>query len=375
MLLAMFSRPKVCVRLVPVSLLWFLAYSVVRVIWGMWQAPQLSQLWWPSSLELLQYLLPWAWLMFNVLRYPNFGLNGLWALVIGVSICALLHMAGIGVEEVDNGIEGRSSIFGLNANETGRLYGLTFVAVVALGLFRQTKAALRLALLPAAALLAITMAKTGSRGGTLVAALGVLILLPQTRSFVPRMKRYVALLLLAVVFAGVMYQIPTVLKRLKPDSSATQDEPRGRMIPVMWEMFLRSPVIGSGPDRYQYELTRRALPYQAEKQHTVSSHNLALMLLVETGIIGFAIFAIGLGKALVSAWRARGGPLGLLPLAWLLPVAIAGLTVANGIFEPLFWFAVAYALAAPALIFRPQISQILRGHNSAASLQSSCVSP
>src|SRR5262249_47852343 len=157
-------------------------------------------------------------------------------------------------------------------------------------------------------------------GAMLLAALGVLILLPQTRAFVPRIKRYVALLLLAVVFAGIMCQIPTVLNRMKPVSA--QDEPRGRMAPVLWEIFLRSPVYGSGPDRYQYELTRRALPYQAEKQHTVPSHNLALLLLVETGLIGFAVFAVGLGKALVAAWRARNGPLGLLPLAWLLPSTI-----------------------------------------------------
>src|SRR5689334_15540164 len=85
MLLALFSRPKVCLRWVPVSLLWFLAYCGMRIIWGLWQAPEYSQLWWPSSLSLLQYLLPWAWVMFNVMRHPGFGVGGLWALVIGVS--------------------------------------------------------------------------------------------------------------------------------------------------------------------------------------------------------------------------------------------------------------------------------------------------
>src|SRR5579862_4929106 len=129
MLLAAFSRPKICLRLVPISLLWFLAYCGVRIIWGLWLAPQYSPLWWPSSFELLQYLLPWAWFMFNVLRYPGFGQGGLWALVIGASICALFHVAGIGVAEVDNGIEGRSGIFGLNANEIGAIYALSFVAL------------------------------------------------------------------------------------------------------------------------------------------------------------------------------------------------------------------------------------------------------
>jgi len=115
LLLAMFSRPKVSVRLVPVCLVWMLAYCAIRIIWGLWLAPEFSHLWWPSSLELLQYLIPWTWFLFNVLRYPDFGLGGLWAFVVGVSICALFHVAGIGVVEVDKGIEGRSSVFGLNA--------------------------------------------------------------------------------------------------------------------------------------------------------------------------------------------------------------------------------------------------------------------
>src|SRR3979409_296426 len=38
LLLAMFTRPKVSVRLVPVCLLWMLAYCAIRIIWGLWLA-------------------------------------------------------------------------------------------------------------------------------------------------------------------------------------------------------------------------------------------------------------------------------------------------------------------------------------------------
>ncbi len=30
---------------------------------------------------------------------------------------------------------------------------------------------------------------------------------------------------------------------------------------MLWDIFLRSPVYGSGPDQYQFELTRRAMPH------------------------------------------------------------------------------------------------------------------
>lgn len=344
---AMLSRPRVCLRFVPVVLLWFLAYCAVRIIAGLWLAPEYSAMWWPNTLELLEFLLPWLWLLFNLLAYPKFSYRGLWAFAAGVSFCALLHVLGVGTVEVDNGIDGRSTVFGQNANEIGEIYGAALVALIALGLFRVTTTSLRLLVFPMAGLVAIALAKTGSRTGALLSAIGALILLPQTRAFVPRIRRYVTLLLVAGVFAAVMYQIPTVMQRLAPveSSSITQQEARARMIPVLFDIFLRKPIFGSGPDKYQYELTRRAMPYMAEKQQIISAHNLALWLLVETGLVGFALLAIPLAKALMAAWRARSGPCGLLPLAWLLPMTLAGLTISNPIFASIFWLALAYSLA------------------------------
>jgi len=347
---AMVSRPRVCIRLVPIALLWFAAYSCLHLIGGLWLAPEYSTLWWPNTLELLQYLLPLTWLLYNVLHQPKFAYRGLWALAAGATLCAALHVAGIGTIEVDNGIEGRTSVFSQNANEIGQIYAVAMVALVALVLFKRTRQSLRLAILPAAGLVAVAIARTGSRGAVLLCVAGILVLLPQTRSFMPRMKRYLTMLLIAAVFAGVMYQIPTVLKRFAPgegEGSVMQREARGRMIPVLWDIFLRSPIYGSGPDRYQYELTRRAMPYMTEKQQTISSHNLALLLLVENGIIGFAIFAVGMAQSLKASWRARLGPCGLLPLAWLLPLALAGLTIASPIYSPGLWLAIAYSLAGP----------------------------
>jgi len=117
------------------------------------------------------------------------------------------------------------------------------------------------------------------------------------------------------------------------------------MVPVLWEMFLRSPIYGSGPDRYQFELTRRAMPYLIKQQRTIAAHNLVLLLLVETGVIGFLIFSFGIGAALKAAWRARLGALGALPLAMILPLAIAGVIVSDPSHHLIFWFATAYALS------------------------------
>jgi len=90
------------------------------------------------------------------------------------------------------------------------------------------------------------------------------------------------------------------------------------------------------------------MPYLLKDQRTIVAHNLALKLLVETGILGFLLFAWGVKAGLVSAWKARLKPCGSLPLALIVPLAIAGVIVADPSHHLVFWLAMAYALAGTA---------------------------
>ena len=347
---AVLSQPRACFRLIPIALFWFLAYCGVRTLTGLWLTPELSTLWWPSTLELLQLSLPWVWMMFNVLQFPDTRRRGLWAFGWGCSLCALCHIAGLGVEAVDKGIEGRSSVFGENANVIGATYAVAVIALVGLGMLRDVKLSHRLPLLPLIAIVGTGLAKTGSRTGALMLATGIMVLLFLGQSFGSRTKRLVTLLLVGGVLAGVAWRIPTVMQRFEKVNSSNirQQEGRVRMMPVLWEMFLRSPVYGSGPDGYQLELTRRALPYLLKQQRTIAAHNLVLLLLVETGIIGFLLFSCGVKAALVAAWRTRFRAWGSLPLALLVPLVVAGVSVSDPSHHLVFWFATAYALAGEA---------------------------
>jgi len=349
-LCAVLSQPRVCLRLVPMALFWFLAYCVLRILSGLWFTPELSGIWWPSTVELLELALPWLWVMFNVLQYPQARRGGLWALAWGCSLCALLHIAGIGVVELDNGIEGRSTVFGQNANVIGATYAIAVVVLVGLGMFRGVKVHQRLLALVLTALTGAGMAKTGSRTAFLILVMGVLVLSIQGSWFESRAKRFAGLLLVVVVLGTIVWQIPTVMERFENVEAPNhfQQEGRVRMAPVLWEMFLRSPLYGSGPDRYQFELTRRAMPHLIRQQRTVAAHNLALLLLVETGVMGFLLFWLGVGTALKAAWRARLNACGPLPLALILPLAVAGLIVCDPSHHMVFWFALAYALAGAA---------------------------
>jgi O-antigen ligase len=349
-LCAVLSQPRVCLRFVPVALFSFLAYCGLRILSGIWLTPELSTLWWPSTVELLEFSLPWLWVMFNVLQFPHARRGGLWALAWGCALCASLHIAGIGVVEVDKGIEGRSSVFGQNANVIGATYAMAVIVLVGLGMLGGVKLPQRLLLLVLTGLTGVGMARTGSRTAVMILVMGLLVLLFQGGSFGSSMKRMVSLLLVGAVLTTIIWQIPAVMERFENVNSSNiyQREGRVRMVPVLWEMFLRSPIYGSGPDRYQFELTRRAMPYLIKQQRTIAAHNLVLLLLVETGLIGFLIFSFGIGAALKAAWRTRLGPFGSLPLAMILPLVIAGVIVSDPSHHMIFWFAMAYALSGAA---------------------------
>ena len=347
------SQPRVCLRFVPAALLWFLGYVALRLISGFWFTPELRSLWWPSTFALIQFSLPWVWIIFNLAYFPKLRRTGLWALVWGCSLCALLHVLGIGVNDVDNGAEGRSTIFLTNANSIGADYAVAMIIVIGLGLFRKSRPGRRITSLALLALLGTGLAKTGSRSAALLVIMGTFILLFESEALSSKSRRFLSLLLIIVVLAGVISQVPTVLRRFEKVNSSNirEQEGRVRMMPVLWEMFLRSPIYGSGPDQYQVELTRRAMPYLIREHRTITSHNLVLLLLVETGVIGFLVFAIGIGKTFMRAWIGRAHE-GFLPLALLGPYIIAAIIFANPMGHEVFWFVIAYGLAGTGSVLK-----------------------
>jgi len=346
-LCAVATQPRVCLRFVPAALFWFLAYCAFRIAEGIWMTPQLASLWWPTTLEWLEFSLPWVWVLFNVLQFPRLPRAGFWALACGCSLCALLHIAGIGAGQVDDGAEGRSTVFGENANVVGTTYAMAMIVMVGMGMMKSTSLLKRVLLLAMMGLVGGGLAKTGSRTAALTLIMGVCILFAQGHWHQSRTKRLATLMLISLILGAIAWQIPTVVKRFEKVNASNLylQEGRVRMMPVLVEMFLRSPIYGSGPDRYRMELTRRAMPYLLKAGRTIVAHNLVLLLLVETGIAGFLLFAPGVALALRAAWKARLKPAGSLPLALLAPLVIGGVIVSNPTHDLVFWFATAYALA------------------------------
>jgi len=155
---------------------------------------------------------------------------------------------------------------------------------------------------------------------------------------------------LGAALTVILWQTPTAMTRFQEinPQNIGENNPRARMLPVLWEMFLRSPLYGLGPDGYESELTRRAMPYLVNQGRSIVAHNQVLQLLVETGIIGTLLFSTGLWLALAAAWRARHKSCGPLPLALLLSFVIVAATVTHPDHFLILWVAVAYGLAGAA---------------------------
>ena len=80
-------------------------------------------------------------------------------------------------------------------------------------------------------------------------------------------------------------------------------------------------------------------------EETKNPHNLILFGFVSTGLLGSLPLFIGIGFAVISAWKTRQGPHGSLPLAMLIAVLAANMS-GLWLFNKLHWMVMAYAMAS-----------------------------
>jgi hypothetical protein len=347
MVTSMLWQPRVCLRRIPVAMLWFLAYYFLKVIWGYWLTPDLYDVWMPSVTPFFFLMLPILWLSFNVIQDERVAMGGLWMFTLTCAFCALLHVMGIGTQEIGSGETRRITIFGENANEVGVAYAVALVASLGLALRAISLPWQRLLMVPVVLVLGIALSKTGSRSAVLAAGAGMMILALPCPALIATSKRVALVLGGGLIFGFILSQTPVAIQRFKKlqDPSENATEARARMLPVMWDIGKRTPVFGSGPARYQRELTRRAMPYLIRERMNISAHNLLMALFLETGIIGVVVFGWGLILTLIAAWRARRCSLGIVPFAMLLPLFLLACTSNGATGNPVFWFAITYCLA------------------------------
>ena len=210
-------------------------------------------------------------------------------------------------------------------------------------------------------LAALSTVASGSRAAVVFIALAVwlMILLTSVRASIVLAA---AVLLLAGSLWGIFEQykaeMPFAVQRALSfidGDDADLDSlsvPRANQWAAWQEVFAEHPMIGVGPDQFQYWVPRIVAGAKPQE-----AHNTYLAVLAETGLCGgvfvFTLFASVLARVL-SFWRSTTQRrLAELPVARALLVAYVSLllfgTLHNGIRQRYFWFVIALIICLPRI--------------------------
>jgi O-antigen ligase len=331
---------------VPIPMRWFIAYFVVYALGGWLLDHELGRAYLLRLFTLAQ-ILGFFWCATDLLKDQSLAKRGLLVFAAACVILAvgtLLDLPGF-VPEVDR----RTRALGMNPNNAAPLMVYAAVILIAFCLnescSRKRKALLLSLTLPLFALLV----STASRSGIGAFVIGI------TMFFFMRggLKRKVIAAL--SVFAGIAVLLGFVLSNevamdrwarffLEGNTSG-----RGELYAAALGMIGESPIAGWGRNTGFEELGLRI-----GLGGRIDAHNFLLYLLIEVGLVGTVPFLIGLGLCLWAAWKARVGPLNILPVTLLVTSVASMLTHTALAVKPL-WLFLALALAGAAAAKRRQV--------------------
>ena len=338
-------NPSAAFRRIPRAALWFAAHVWVLVLAWIVLSNEHTALTTRHVLSLAMLVMV-LWVIYNLLADPRVLRGMLLAIVLSCSIRAGMQWLGIGATsyEVWTGGE-RVTLFGQNANLSAIILSAGLVMVLGL---RTTRARwlprLDLVSWPLAAMIGVAVIQTGSRGGLLCVAGGMLVFFLNGRTLARRLLNVgVGVAAISILAWGAM-QSEMMRGRILESTEGGKFAGREQIYPATFEMIAERPLLGWGPIDNQYEIARR-MQYQRAPRR--DAHNLVLELLTTSGVVGTIPFLVGLALCLRAAWRARRGLLGVLPLAVLVAVLLGTIT-GTWIASKILWVTLAFALAADA---------------------------
>lgn len=331
-LLATFLQPTLVFRRIPGAVLWFVAYLWFFGLSTLINRGEHTTLVIVQFLSHVQLLLI-LWACANILHDKKALRGVLLTFALATAIRAGMQIFGIAASVTPLWTGGyRTTVLGQNPNLSAIILSAGFITVLTM---RP-----RLVAWPIAAMIGMALIQTGSRGGLLCAAGGVLVLLLQGKHRVRSMLFGVVTLALLGVAAWRSDMFRARLVAADRGSLAGREN----IYPAVIEMISEKPWLGWGPTENQYEIGKRI---GEEKKDRRDAHNIVLELLSATGIVGAIPFLAGMWLCFVGAWRGRRGPLHMFPLAFLVTVLI-GTISGTWIISKILWLALSIALAAGA---------------------------
>lgn len=342
-LLGTLLHPSRCYARLPTPMLWFGAYLVAFLLsvtlgQGEYTVEALAEF-----VIVLQGVLVFL-AAGNLMQDEKVARRAMVTLVAACSVRASLPFLGLGrtSDVVWTGGE-RVSALGQNANSAAMIMAAGLVALIGLTLLRRSKGTARLIVAGLlASLLGLAVLETGSRGGFAALLAGVLVFALAADKWQQRLRNGAIAIAAISLLALATLRLPVMKNRLLDSVTTGNLAGREQLYPALWGMFLEKPVIGWGPIANTYELALRIGERERPKR---AAHNIVLELLTAGGLVTALPFLIGIWLSVRSAWRARAGEHGVLPVALFCSLFVANMS-GDWIASKLLWLVLAYAFAS-----------------------------
>ena len=335
-------QPDVCFRRPPHAYWWFAAFFAVFLVNGRVRGSLFE-----AGVVPLTQLFVLLWLSSNLLRYERIFYATLYTFVASCVGVALLELSGLTPNA--HAVRGRMSALEEDPNSLGTVLALGLLTIIGISYGRRRGGRVAKAIVWFCfAMLSLGVVRTGSRGAFVALAAGIAVLVFREGPAWLR-ARNAAIAAIALIVLIVLASTWEVTRRrwqmtLQKGSMAGREY----IIPNAWHMFLEKPILGWAPGQNLVELGAR------EGMERRDTHNLYLLVLTEDGLVGSIPYFIALWLCLRSAWRARNLEFGLVPLALLVVVLVANLSL-TWQWRKLQWLVFGLALASTGPILKRRL--------------------
>jgi O-antigen ligase len=338
-----FVQPDVGLRRPPLAFWCFVLYTLVGIGTLLYYRQFFDEEIVAKQLKSLQLLLLF-WISYNLMREERTARGALLSLVAGCAVLSVLQVYGLtSTTEKVLSKTSRFSAFGLGPGQLAGVLGLGLLAAFGLCYGLKKSAITPRALIwPVFALIGMTLVKTGSRGPLIALAAGFLVFTLRKGTLITKVRNAFVVLLGIGLFLWIASYSDIVKHRFEVTIEEGSMSARERIYPMAIQMFLEKPFVGWGPVANTWELGNRV---QIPRYQRLDTHNLILYVITSAGIMGAIPFFTGIALCARSAFKARGGVHGVLPLAMTTAVLVADMS-SSGLHWKQHWLIMAYALAS-----------------------------
>jgi O-antigen ligase len=371
LVLAALLQPYLCFRRPPAAFWCFVAYLYVGVLsLALRDALSNGDARW--KVAVFAQLILMFWIAYNLMRHQRIARGALLALISSCVVLSVLQMVGLALPTISRRtLVDRFASFGLDPNQMACILSLGLLALISITYGSYSNSLLpRVLVWPLYMLVAATTVQTGSRGGILAFAAGLITLLLRKGTVWEKGRN--ALIVMLGIGLAILISLQSEVIRYRFDKTveAGDTTARERIYPAALQAFLEKPLIGWGIETNTNEIEARV---GMQNYEHLDAHNLILYVLTSTGLLGTIPFLAGTWLCVRRAWKARGGVYGILPFAMVITLLVADMS-ASGLHWKHHWLILAYALASgynpPATRLSPvnvwQNSRVDRGSAATA---------